>query len=152
MDVAEKQSVIQIGLTRAAEVLGDVTAPVYELYYKRCPEARERFDYFYPEGRERLEGSMVEQVLYCLMYWFDSPGEIEIVLITTIPHHIETLGVTNDMFAKLITAVRDTITATIPPEAESERTVWRDLHDELLQLCAESAKHARPLPISSEAA
>lgn len=149
MDVAEKQALIQSSLERAAEKLGDITGPVYALYYSRCPKARERFAELYPQGQDRLEGTMVEQVLYCLMYWFESPGEIEIVLISTIPHHIETLGVPGDMFSELITAVCDTVTATIPPEAEAERGVWRDLHAELAELCGESAKHARPLPVRS---
>ncbi|MFA7604350.1 MAG: hypothetical protein WCY29_15225 [Novosphingobium sp.] len=146
MDVAEKQSLIQTSLARTAEALGDITGPVYALYYERCPEAQERFDHFYPEGRERLEGSMVEQALYCLMYWFDSPGEIEVVLISTVPHHIETLGVPGDMFARLITAVCDTVTATIPPEEKDELLVWEELHADLIGLCNESAKHARSVP------
>lgn len=149
MDTEEKQALIQSSLERAAEALGDITGPVYALYYSRCPKARQRFAELYPQGQDRLEGTMVEQVLYCLMYWFESPGEIEIVLISTIPHHIETLGVPGDMFSELITAVCDTVTATIPAEAEAERAVWRDLHAELVELCGESAKHARPPPVRS---
>lgn len=152
MDVTEKQALIQTSLERAAEALGDITKPVYALYYSRCPEARARFTSLYPQGQERLEGTMVEQVVYCLMYWFESPGEIEVVLISTIPHHIETLGVTGDMFSRLITAVCDTVTATIPPEAEAEHAVWRELHAELTGLCEESARYAHPLPLWSEQA
>lgn len=140
----EKQALVQASLERAAEALGDITEPVYALYYGRCPDARARFAEFYPHGQERLEGAMVEQVLYCLMYWFESPGEIEIVLISTIPHHIETLGVPGDMFSHLITAVCDTVIATIPAEAEAEHAVWRELHRELTGLCGESAQYARP--------
>ncbi len=35
---------------------------------------------------------MVEQALYCLMYGFDSPGEIEILLLGSVPHHNDTLN------------------------------------------------------------
>lgn len=89
---------------------------------------------------------MFEQALYCLMYWFESPGEVEIVLLNTIPHHIETLGVTIEMFSRLITAVCDTVVATIPAQAEDEHAVWRKLHADLMSLCAESAKCAQPSP------
>jgi hypothetical protein len=138
----EKGALIHRGLERAADALGDITAPVYALYYDRCPEALAKFIEHRPHGRERLEGEMVEQALYCLMEWFSSPGEIEIVLITTIPHHIETLGVSCELFAKLITAVHDIVTETIPPDAGDERAVWRELHAELIGLCEESARNA----------
>lgn len=138
----DKYALVLRSLERAAEALGDITAPVYALYYERCPEALAKFVEHRPHGRERLEGEMVEQALYCLMEWFSSPGEIEIVLITTIPHHIETLGVSCELFAKLITAVHDIVTETIPADAEEERAVWRELHAELITLCEESARNA----------
>lgn len=146
MSVEDKQLLIHSGLERAAEVLGDITAPVYALYYARCPEARARIAEFQPDGPERLEGSMVEQALYCVIYWFESPGEVEIVLLNTIPHHIETLGVTVEMFSRLITAVCDTVVAIIPADAEDERAVWQKLHVDLMGLCAESAQYAHPSP------
>jgi hypothetical protein len=143
MDVVKKQALVHSSLTRAAESLGDITATVYALYYARCPNGRLLFDDLHPGGRAQLEGTMVQQALYCLMSWFDSPGEIEIVLISTIPHHIETLGVSGEMFTRLITAVCDTITSTIPPHEEHELAVWRELHSDLIGLCEESAKHVR---------
>lgn len=146
MDIEHKQQLLNCSLERAAEVLGDITAPVYALYYARCPEARLRFAEFHPDGPERLEGSMVEQALYCLMHWFEAPGEVEIVLIGTIPHHVETLGVTVELFSCLITAVCDTVVATVPAQAADERSVWRELHTDLMRVCAESAKYALPSP------
>lgn len=140
MTQEEKNILVHRGLERAAEELGDITAPVYALYYNRCPEARAKFIEHGPHGKERLEGEMVEQSLYCLMEWFASPGEIEIVLITTIPHHIETLGVDSSLFAKLITAICDVVVETIPPAAQDEREVWRELHADLMELCEESAR------------
>jgi hypothetical protein len=151
MDVVKKQALLHSSLIRAAEALGDITAPVYALYYIRCPEARLRFDELGLGERTQLEGAMVQQTLYCLMYWFDSPGEIEIVLTSTIPHHIETLGVSGKMFTHLISAVCDTIIATIPAQEEHELAVWRELHADLIGLCEESAKHAC-LPVSIGAA
>lgn len=142
MDFEHKQQLILRSLERAAELLGDITAPVYARYYARCPEARAYFTNYHPDGPERLEGTMVEQALYCLMLWFEASGEVEIVLTGTIPHHIETLGVSVELFSWLITAVCDTVVATIPVGAEDERAVWHELHDALLSLCCESAQYA----------
>lgn len=144
MDFEHKQQLILDSLEHAAEVLGDITAPVYARYYARCPEARAHFTRFHPDSPERLEGTMVEQALYCLMHWFDAPGEVEIVLTGTIPHHIETLGVPAELFSLLITAVCDIVIATVPAGAEDERGVWRELHDGLLRLCRNSAQQAVP--------
>lgn len=144
MDFEHKQQLLLGSLERAAELLGDITAPVYTRYYARCPEARTHFANFHPDGPERLEGSMVEQALYCLMHWFDAPGEVEIVLTGTIPHHIETLGVPVELFSRLITAVCETVVATVPAGAEDELAVWRELHRALLRVCSESAQYAVP--------
>jgi len=129
---------------RAAEHTGDVTAPVFERYYARDPEARALFDYHDPGHAARMEGSMVEQALYCLMYWHESPGEIEIVLVTTIPHHLETLGVSAERFTNLLEAVCDTIAETIPPDAGAELAAWQDLRQTLLDICAKGVSYSRP--------
>ena len=77
---------------------------------------------------------MIEQVLYCLMGWFDSPGAIEMVMLGTVPHHIDTLGVDPEWFSALITVTCKTITATIPKEATDELVVWDYLHDTMQRL------------------
>jgi hypothetical protein len=66
------------------------------------------------------------------------------VLISTIPHHIETLGVSGELFSSLLTATCDTIMTTIPEGEAGELAVWQELHDTLIAICAESAVHARP--------
>ena len=149
METAEKKALLEASLMRAAEQLGDITAPVFAHYYARCPQAPAMFRHHDPHGRDQLEGTMVEQALYCLMHWFDSPGEIEIILITTIPHHIETLGISGELFSGLLESVCDTITATIPPGEDSERAVWRELSDTLLGICTESASHAKPRAVAA---
>ena len=57
--------------------LGDITAPVLDLFYSRFPQTRQRFEELNPGGRWQIEGEMVEQALYCLMTLYDCPGEVE---------------------------------------------------------------------------
>lgn len=144
MDAQDKGLLLDASLERAAGQLGDITPLVYETYYQRCPEARAKFTELYPGGAERLEGEMVEQALYCLMEWFRSPGEIEIVLLGTVPHHIETLGIEPYLFSELIIAVCDTLEATVPDNAADERAVWAELRGAMLELFKVAASYARP--------
>lgn len=122
------QSLVMSTLERAAEMLGDITPLVMDKYYASHPDARERFEYHDPGGRTALAGQMVTQVLYSLMTWFEPGGEIEIMLTTTIPHHIETLEVPPELFIGMLDAVCTVVRDTIPQEASSERTAWEDLH------------------------
>lgn len=145
MDLVAKKAALEASLERAAEQLGDITPHVYETYYRRCPEAKADFDHHFPGDSHPLEGQMVEQALYCLMEWFDSPGEIEIILLSTVPHHIETLHIEPRHFSELINAVCETIVATIPPERSEELAVWKELRGELIALFDASALYARPM-------
>lgn len=143
MDLEEKKALLNASLERAAEQLGDITPHVYARYYERCPDARASFEELHPGNRRQLEGQMVEQALYCLMEWYDCPGEIEIILVTTIPHHIETLHVKFEHFAELIDAVCETVTATIPPQQSGELAVWEELQAAMKALCKEGAEYVR---------
>jgi hypothetical protein len=143
MDIEEKKALLNSSLERAAEQLGDITEKVYARYYERFPEAQQRFAELHPGGQHRLEGEMVEQVLYCLMQWFDCPGEIEIILLTTIPHHIDTLHVKPAFFSELMTTVCETIIATIPPGESGERAVWDELQETMQTLCDQGSQYAR---------
>lgn len=143
----EKQlALLNTILERTADQLGDITDPVLDHYYARFPQGREDFRRHDPSGHYQLEGVMVEQVLYCMMRWFEYPGEVEIVLNTTIPHHIVTLGVSDNIFSGLLEAVCDIVETTIPEDAADERELLRGLRKDLLELCAASAAHAFPVP------
>jgi len=74
MDAAMKHVLLDRGLERVAEQLGDVTAPIMAAFYERFPEAQVAFDRLSLGNRARLEGEMVAQALYCLMTWFAHPG------------------------------------------------------------------------------
>lgn len=139
MQTAEKLERLNTSLERCAEQLGDITPVVIAAFYRAFPQARDRFDALYPNGRHQLEGEMVAQVLYCLMEWYSCPGEIEVILMTTVPHHIRTLEVGMELFSGLIDAVCDTVDATIPPEMLQERAVWAELRTVLTGLVGQEA-------------
>ena len=131
-------------LERAADQLGDITGRVIDLYYSRHPTVHERFEFHDPCRPDRLQGTMVEQVLFCMLRLHESPGEVEIILMTTIPHHIETLGVSGELFDDLLVATTEVVAGTIPAEAEDERRAWNELVQSLLEICATGATYARP--------
>ena len=81
---------------------------------------------------------MVERALYCLMYWFDSPGEIEIMLGGSVLHHNDTLQVRPEWYSGLIDATIDVVVATIPPCNGAELEVWDELRRELGGLVEQS--------------
>jgi len=134
METAEKRALLETSLERAAEQIGDITEPVMELYYARFPESREAFERLWPGRQSGLEGEMIERTLYCLMQWFESPGEIEIMLMGSVPHHDMTLKVSPKWFAGLLDATADVVTASIPDDCTGEIAVWGELRSDLQQL------------------
>jgi hypothetical protein len=143
MERTEKVELIGAVLERAADVLGDITRPVVELCYAPNPEIRALFEALYPSDPEHLEGTMVEQSIYCLMYWPERPGEIEIVLVSTIPHHIETVGIGMEHFIHFFDAVGDVVAATIPRSETAQARAWEAQRGELAALMQRSAVGAR---------
>ena len=139
----EKIPLLDSLLMRAAEMLGDITSHVFSRYYAKLPQAAPLFDGCFP-GYEQalLEGLMVEQVLDCVMRWFDSRGEIEITLMNTIPHHLDTLNVPPEHFAQLVEAVFDTLAMTIPDTEPAEREVLDGIRKELIGVCREAIDSA----------
>src|SRR5690625_6177142 len=106
MTSTERTALVEQTLLRAAERLGDVTAPVLAAYYQRVPESKAAFEHHAGVNRSQLEGEMVENSLYCLMSWFESPGEIEMLLAGSVPHHEETLRVPPHWYEELLEATR----------------------------------------------
>ncbi len=131
MSTEEKTALIEAILMRAAEQVGDVTAPAMEVYYRRCPEARASFEEHCLGERAQLEGQMIENSLHCLMHWFESPGEIEILLGGSVLHHNDTLHVPPDWYIDLIEATADVIAATIPAENAAELAAWNEVRSDL---------------------
>jgi hypothetical protein len=131
MNVATQNDLLEAVLERAANRLGDITPLVIERFYQQFPDARETFRSLSAAYGAALEGEMVERTLYCLMSWLHSPGEVEIVLMDSVPHHAATLGVPPAMYAGLLDATAATIAETIPPHRSQEVELWRQVSDEL---------------------
>lgn len=138
MNAADKIARIEQILTRAAEQVGDVTAPTMERFYNRYPEAKAAFELHGLGQRAVLEGQMIERSLYCLMHWFDSPGEIEILLAGSVPHHSDTLQVPPEWYGDLIEATAEVIAETIPVTDAEELAVWHELRSDLIDLIDQS--------------
>jgi hypothetical protein len=128
---AEKTARVDDILMRAAEQIGDVTGPSMQAYYRRCPAALAAFEKHSLGNLAQLEGQMIENTLHCMMHWFNSPGEIEILLLGSVPHHNDTLQVPADWYVDLIEATADVIAATIPADNTAELAVWNELRSDL---------------------
>lgn len=138
MQTGEKQQLVETILHRTAEEIGDITEPVMSLYYQRLPDALEHFEHHALGNLKGLEGEMVERALYCLMIWFESPGEIEIMLSGSVPHHQDTLKIPPQYYLELINATADVIADTIPPGNPDEAAVWTELRSELRKIVENS--------------
>lgn len=140
MSKSPKTDIVNDILMRAAEQIGDITPPVMERYYARFPAARELFRFHGRYSWSNLEGEMVERSLYCLMYWFESPGEIEFLLLGSVPHHNDTLHIPPDYYQGLLTATAEVIAGSIPAGNEEEVAVWNTLCRELSEIIAASTR------------
>lgn len=149
MELAEKKELLDASLIRAAEQAGDITGPAIDLYYRRYPAAKAVFERLGVGGKAQLEGQMVENTLYCLMYWFECPGEIEILLSDSVPHHHDTLEISLDWYNGLIEAVADVIVDTIPAENLAEKAVWDELRTELCAIIENCREHFFRTPLQN---
>ena len=139
MTNAKKLEFLNASLERVAEKLGDITPPVVDRYYARFPEAKEAFEFHSVADRRSLGGEMVERTLYCLMTWLKCPGEIEIMLMGSVPHHSVTLSVPTEHFNGFLMATIDTIEETIPKDNAEELAVLQGLRLDLGELIETSA-------------
>jgi hypothetical protein len=128
------QAAIEARLERAAEALGDLTAPVMAEYYRRYPDARASFAHHAPHGPERLEAEMVGNTLYYVMTWFEAPIEARIYFDTSVPHHRVALDVPPDWFRGLIEALIDVIEAGVPALDAAEQAAWNEMRAALVGL------------------
>lgn len=128
-------------LEQAAESVGDITQPVLELLYQRMPESRLAFEQHGGKKIGELEASMVEQVLYCLMTWYERPVEVEIILRETVPHHIETLDIPQDVFHGLLRATLDVLESSVIELDAAQRESLADLRSELGDIIEASSQY-----------
>lgn len=139
MNTAEKAALVENILTRAGELIGDVTPAVMEIYYRQHPEALAAFEAHGLGKRSHLDGMMIENSLHCLMHWLQSPGEVEILLSGSVPHHRDTLQVTPQLYSDFLETTAEVIARTIPPKNTTEATVWNEVRGELHDVVKQSS-------------
>lgn len=144
MDLEHKLALQTAILERAAATLGDITPHVMSSYYRLHPEAVAVFEHHEPGNRTSLEGEMVGEIVYCLMEWLEAPGKVEVVLVTTVPHHLATLEIPAALFHDLITAVCETIAATIPAGAPAEQALWAQMGAEICAVVQQEVAYLEP--------
>lgn len=130
----DKPAHIESILTRAADRIGDITAPAMQAFYRMHPEAEASFETLSRGWRAQLEGQMIENTLYCLMRWFEAEGEITIMLLESIPHHDETLHVPVDWYEDFIDVTAEIVATTIPRDNAEELRVWNEVRNDLRQV------------------
>ena len=133
MDAAKHQ-IVESALERAAEQLGDVTPLVMARFFARCPGAEASFVHHWPHNPARLQAEMVDNALYCIMTWFERRTEIEIILYTSVPHHVETLKIPAEWYRELLGATVDILAETCPADAAEEAALWVELRTALTGL------------------
>ena len=117
-------TLLDVGLERAAEAVGDITAPAMARFYAVHPEARAVFEHHGVGRRERLEAEMVQNALYWAMTWLDCAMAIRVDLGSSVPHHEETLKVPSSWYRDLVEAVIATIAEAIPADRLEELELW----------------------------
>ena len=70
-DRQAKRALVERGLERAGEAIGDITAPLMARFYAAFPDAEASFDHHGLGRRALLEAEMVGNVVYYLMTWFE---------------------------------------------------------------------------------
>lgn len=133
-----RMALLETVLTRAAEQLGDLTAPAVQLFYRRFPEALAAFEHHGLGKRERLEAEMVETALYSVMTWVERPIEVSIMLHGSVPHHRNTLHVRPEWYSGLLNSLIDLLAGTIPAGRANEEALIADVRRGLLATIAES--------------
>lgn len=131
-------ALIERSLERAADALGDITAPLMARFYAAHPAAQASFEHHGLGKRALLEAEMVGNVLYCLMTWFERPEEIRIILYDSIPHHQETLKVEAGWYQGMLLAGIDLIEETLPDNAADERATWEAMRSGLAETIAKA--------------
>lgn len=124
MDTAE---LVTESLARAAELGGDPAAAIYARYFSICPESHELMGHV----DMHMQGRMLTEVFRLLMA--DDATADEAYLQFETRNH-SGYGVRNHMYANLLTAVRDTVRATLGDEwRDAYAASWNDRIDALLK-------------------
>lgn len=138
MNNDEKLSVVDRILENVADQLGDISPLVLDRFHRDHPEAKALFSHHGGSRTTQLENDMVESAVYCLMIWFESPAEIEVMFSNTVPHH-ELLKIPAELFSSLLETTHNVIEKTIPERDQPSQRVWAELKRTLVELAKASS-------------
>ncbi len=133
-----KAALLEVVLTRAAEEVGDLTAPTMTLFYQRHPDALASFEHHGYGQREQLEASMVENGLYCMMTWLERPAEVSFMLYSSVPHHRDALQVHAEWYRSLLDSLIDVVAETVPAGASKEAALMEEIRTGLAGVIEEA--------------
>ena len=134
----KKAALIDEIFSLAAEELGDITTPVITRAYQLCPEGHKAFQtHALTNNLFDLEANMVEQTLYCILDWTRNREASKVAVFSTLPHHIETLEVSLEMFLSPFEALFDVIERVILPSDTLQQTAWQTLRTDFFCFCEE---------------
>ena len=81
---------------------------------------------------------MIENSVFCMMYWLSDPGTIEILLTGSVPHHNDTLDVPPEWYSGLLEAVAEVVSSVIPADEVEERAAMDEVRSDLARLIESS--------------
>lgn len=142
-DTASKVLLLETILERASGEIGDFNAATMDHFYRLHPAARASFEAHALGNRGRLEASMVNSALYCLMHWLERPMEIRLIFNDQLPHHCETLHVDKAWFAGLVEALTDVLASTVPETEPAQMMLCAELRTGLCNAIATAGKDLR---------
>lgn len=122
-----RSTLAETSLERLAESEGDVTQPILDAYFRKHPDAHASFVHHGLGATRELEGRMVSESLFLLLSWVEDPAAARIDHGTAIVHHNDTLLVPPHWYLGLVDAALEVLLASIPEDAEDERTLWLEV-------------------------
>lgn len=122
----------QSSFERLANMRGDITQPVLDLYFARHDKAQGSFSFHSPHAAHALQAEMVECSIFFLMQWAENPAAAKFEYSASIARHVETLAVGPNWYFGLIDAVLGVLMPSIPDDAQEERALWLSIREEIM--------------------
>ncbi len=136
---AEKLRLIEQSLFRATEQIEDFTAPVMARLDARYPAVAASFEHHGLGKPDKLRAEMMDNLIYCMMTWFERPDEVRILLSAPSPLPHETLHVQAAWYAGPLQAGIHVTAETVPADATDEHAAWDAMRDGI-RLAIEEAR------------
>ncbi len=142
LNTENKLELIEAGLTRVADTLGDISPQVMRAFYSRYPDAREMFERLSLGHPEEMEGEMVSQTLYCLMAVLEHPQSTGIMLREEVVQH-KYYEIPIEYFNGFIDSTVDVIVDALGDDDDESVPALNEVRETLKALAA--GRYAQPV-------